>query len=177
MLSKYLLIGTVVKPQGIYGQVKIKPLTDDPGRFLDLKEVLVSRREGEEQQPFDISHISVREGFVYATLCGSADRNKAEEQRGWMLYVHRKDAVKLDEDQHFIADLIGCKVVDSKGREVGILREVLQPGANDVYVIDLKEGGYMMLPALLKAIPRVSVEERLITINEEILDEVAVIEH
>ncbi|MEZ7872534.1 MAG: 16S rRNA processing protein RimM, partial [Eubacteriales bacterium] len=68
-------------------------------------------------------------------------------------------------------------VVDSTGREVGILREVLQPGANDVYVIDLKEGGYMMLPALLKAIPRVSVEERLITINEEILDEVAVIEH
>lgn len=177
MLSKYLLIGTVIKPQGIYGQVKIKPLTNDPNRFLDLKEVLVSRREGDEEQPSDIGHISVREGFVYATLAGSSDRNKAEEQRGWMLYVRREDAVQLDEDQHFIADLIGCTVVDSKGHEVGILREVLQPGANDVYVIALKEGGSMMLPALKKAIPEVSVEEHIIIINEDILDEVAVIDH
>lgn len=177
MISKYLLIGTVVKPQGIYGQVKIKPLTDDPGRFLDLKEVLISRRKGEEQQPCAISQISVRQGFVYAALSGSDDRSKAEEQRGWMLYVRREDAVRLDEDQHFIADLIGCKVVDSKGCEVGVLREVLQPGANDVYVIDMKDGGSMMLPALLKAIPQVNIEKRLITINEDILDEVAVIEH
>ena len=68
-------------------------------------------------------------------------------------------------------------MVDSKGCEVGVLREVLQPGANDVYVIDMKDGGSMMLPALLKAIPQVNIEKRLITINEDILDEVAVIEH
>ena len=177
MLSKYLLIGVVIKPQGIYGQVKIKPLTDDPSRFLELTQVLVSRREGDEQLPVDIDNISAREGFVYATLSGSADRDQAEKQRGWMLYVRREDAVRLDEDQHFIADLIGCKVVNSKGCEVGILREVLQPGANDVYVIALKEGGSMMLPALKKAIPQVNIEERIITINEGILDEVAVIEH
>lgn len=177
MLAEYLLIGIVLKPQSIHGQVKIKPLTDNPQRFLNLSQVLVRKREGEEYQPVDIQDITVREGFVYANLSGSATRNQAEEQRAWMLYVHRSDAVKLEEDQHFIADLIGCRVVDSKENEIGILREVLQPGANDVYLIDLKDGGVMLLPALKKAVPEVDVEQGIIRIDESILDEVAVIEH
>lgn len=177
MLSKYLLIGTVIKPQGIRGQIKIKPLTDDPRRFNDLSRVMVCKSEGSEHQPCEIENISVREGFVYAHLSGCQTRSQAEDQRGWMLYVHREDAVALDEDRHFITDLIGCKVEDSKGNDIGALQEVLQPGANDVYVITLKQGGTMMLPALKKVIPSVDIEHRIITIDERLLDEVAVIEN
>lgn len=177
MLSEYLLIGTVIKAQGIRGQIKIKPLTDDPRRFYDLSRVMVNKGQENDYQPCEIEDISVREGFVYAHLSGCQTRSQAEEQRGWMLYVRREDAVVLDEDQHFIADLIGCRVEDSKGNDIGVLREVLQPGANDVYVITLKQGGTMMLPALKKVIPTVDIERRIITINEQFLDEVAVIEH
>ncbi len=176
MLSKYLLIGTVLKPQGIHGQVKIKPLTDSAQRFLALKEVLVSKNEGAEKVPERIEGISVREDFVYAHLAASSSRNEAEAQRGWMLYVRREDAVELDEDQNFIADLIGCRVLDSKGNELGKLKEVLQPGANDVYVIALHQGGTMLLPALKRVIPSVDAEQGIITVDETILDEVAVIE-
>lgn len=176
MLTKFLLIGMVLKPQGIHGQVKIKPLTDDAQRFLALEEVLISRQEGEEQQPAPIGDIAVRGEFVYARLASCATRDEAEKQRGWMLYVRREDAVRLDDNQNFIADLIGCRVLDSTGRQLGRLKEILQPGTNDVYVISLDRGGTMMLPALQKAIPVVDAERGIIVINENILDEVAVIE-
>lgn len=176
MLSKLLLIGAVVKPQGIHGQVKIKPLTDDPRRFLALREVLMAKTEAEEPVPIDMEDVSVRDGFVYARLAACVSRNGAETQRGWLLYVRREDAVALDEDQNFIADLIGCLVTDLQGHELGKLKEVLQPGANDVYVIALKRGGTMLLPALKRAVPSVDAERGVITVDENVLDEVAVIE-
>ncbi len=176
MLSKLLLIGVVIKPQGIHGQVKIKPLTDDPRRFLALKEVLAAKVEVDEPLAIAVEEASVRDEFVYARLAACASRNGAEAQRGWLLYVRREDAVPLGEDQNFIADLIGCLVTDLQGREIGKLKEVLQPGANDVYVIALKNGGTMLLPALKRAVPAVDVERGVITVDENVLDEVAVIE-
>ncbi len=175
MLSERLLIGVVVKPQGIAGQVKIKPETDDPDRFLSLQTVLVQTSEQQPAKSMPIEQISVREGFVYAILNGSTSRNVAEAQRGWLLSVPRAEAVALPPDHHFIADLIGCRVVDTQGNALGVLTEVLQPGANDVYVID-RQPGRMMIPALKIAIPTVDVAKGIIVVNEALLDEVAVIE-
>ena len=175
MLSERLLIGVVIKPQGIAGQVKIKPETDDPDRYLGLQTVLVQTSEQQPAKSMPIEQIAVREGFVYATLNGSTSRNEAEAQRGWLLSVPRTEAVPLPPDHHFIADLIGCRVVDTQGNALGVLTEVLQPGANDVYVID-RQPGRMMIPALKKAIPTVDVDKGIIVVNEALLDEVAVIE-
>ena len=176
MLSDYVLIGEVVKPQGINGLVKVKPITDNPERFMDLGNLFVSMPEENQHKPMDIEEVAVREGFVYIRLDHSVTRDQAENQRGLLLYVKREDAVELDEDQNFIADLVGCLVNDSKGNEIGELIEVLQPGANDVYVIKLKNKKMMMLPALKRIVPVVDILKRLIIINEDLLDEVAVIE-
>lgn len=176
MLSDYVLIGAIIKPQGINGLVKIKPITDNPERFLGLENLFVSLPEENQQVLMQIEEVTVREGFVYFRLNHSVTRDEAEKQRGLFLYVKRQDAVELDEDQHFIADLIGCRVLDSKGNELGKLIEVLQPGANDVYVIKLKNNKTMMLPALKRVVPTVDIINRQISINEGLLDEVAVIE-
>lgn len=176
MLSDYVLIGAVIKPQGINGLVKIKPITDNPDRFLGLENLFVSRPEENKQVLMQIEEVAVREGFVYFRLNHNVTRDGAENQRGLLLYVKRQDAVELDEDRHFIADLVGCRVLDSKENELGKLIEVLQPGANDVYVIKLKNNKTMMIPALKKVVPAVDILNRQISINENLLDEVAVIE-
>lgn len=171
MLSEYLLIGQVLRPQGIKGQVKVRPDTDDPGRFEELEFVYLKKGDGYEQLP--VNEVSVREDGVYLRLNGAQTRDEAEKQRNWMLYVDRAHAVELGENETFICDLIGCKAVDTQGNELGKVTDVLQPGGNDVYVIKTPKGE-MLLPALKHVIPAVDVEKGVIIIDEKRLPEVAV---
>ena len=171
MLSEYLLIGQVLRPQGIKGQVKVRPDTDDPGRFEELEFVYLKKGDTYEQVSLD--EVSVREDGVYLRLNGAQTRDEAEKQRNWMLYVDRAHAVELGENETFICDLIGCKAVDTQGNELGKVTDVLQPGGNDVYVIKTPKGE-MLLPALRHVIPTVDVEKGVIIIDEKRLPEVAV---
>ena len=171
MLSEYLLIGQVLRPQGIKGQVKVRPDTDDPERFLDLETVYL--KKGDAYEPVTVDEISVRDDGVYLRLAGAQSRDEAEKQRNLLLYVDRAHAVELGEDETFICDLIGCRVVDLQGNEIGAVKDVLQPGGNDVYVIKTPKGE-MLLPALKHVIPTVDVKNGLMTVDEKRLPEVAV---
>ena len=171
MLSEYILIGQVLRPQGIKGQVKVRPDTDDPERFDDLENVFM--KQGDLYQPVSVDEVSVRDDGVYLRLNGASTRDEAEKQRNWMLYVDRAHAVELGEDETFICDLIGCKAVDTQGNELGKVKDVLQPGGNDVYVIKTPKGD-MLLPALKHVIPTVDVENGFIVVDEKRLTEVAV---
>lgn len=171
MLSEYLLIGQVLRPQGIKGQVKVRPDTDDPERFLDLNSVFL--KAGDAFQEVPVEEVSIRPDGVYLRLNGAPDRDAAERQRGLMLYIDRAHAVALEENENFICDLIGCRVVDLQGNELGSIRDVLQPGGNDVYVIKTPRGE-MLLPALRHVIPTVDVKNGLVTVDEKRLPEVAV---
>lgn len=171
MLSEYLLIGEVLRPQGIKGQVKVRPYTDDPERFLDLKQVFVKNGDAYAAQP--IADVSVREDGVYLRLSSAQDRDAAEKQRGTALYVDRAHARQLEENETFICDLIGCKVTDMQGNELGKVTDVLQPGGNDVYVIRTPKGE-MLLPALKHVIPTVDPTNGIIIVDEKRLHEVAV---
>jgi len=175
MYSEYLLVGEVLKPQGVRGQVKIRPDTDDPARFLALDTVYL--KNGEQYAPCPIGQIEAREdGFVYAVLNHAGSRDEAEKQRGWMLYVDRAHAVELAEGQYFISDLLGCTVQDRQGKPIGKIDQVLQPGANDVYQIRCGDGRMLYLPVLPFVVLDVKVKEGIITIDEERLPEVAVFE-
>ncbi len=171
MLSEYLLIGQVLRPQGIRGQVKVRPDTDDPGRFEELEFVYLKKNN--EYVRAAVEDVSVRDDGVYLRLDGAKDRDEAEKQRGLMLYVDRAHAVQLSEDETFICDLIGCQAVDTKGNELGKVTDVLQPGGNDVYVIKTPKGE-MLLPALKHVIPTVDVKNGVIVVDESRLPEVAV---
>lgn len=175
MYSEYLLIGEVLRPQGVRGQVKVRPDTDDPSRFLRLDTVYL--KKGEEYLPCAITAAESRaDGFVYCTLDHAESRDHAEKQRGWLLYVDRAHAVELEEGQYFISDLLGCRVQDQKGALLGTLEDVLQPGANDVYQVKCPDGRRMYLPVLPFVIMRVEVKEGVITVDEARLPEVAVFE-
>ena len=175
MYSEYLMIGEVLRPQGVRGQVKVRPETDDPARFLDLEQVYLKTEAG--FVPCAIGQTEVRaDGFVYCVLANAADRNAAEAQRGWLLYIDRAHAVPLGEGQYFISDLIDCRVQDRQGKALGRVHDVLQPGANDVYEITLEAGGTMYLPVLPFVILSVDVRAGVIIVDESRLPEVAVLE-
>ena len=173
MKQAYLLLGEIVRPQGIRGEVKVKHFTDDPYRFEDLETVYIKR--GQAYQPIGVTGARVQKDDVYLTLDGIVDRNEAEKLRGTQLWVDRANAVELDEDSVFIADILGAKAYDTKGNEIGVLKDVLTPGGVDVFVFKTAQGT-MMMPALKTVILTMDADEGRIVLDENRLEEVALYE-
>lgn len=169
MLNEFLVIGEVARPQGLRGELKIKPYTDNPDRFFDLKRV----RVGEEIRTLHC--LRVHEGFAYVRLEGIYSREAAEAVRGLLLYIHRDEAVELPEETNFIVDLVGCEATDTEGVSYGTLAEVLQPGGVDVYVFKGPKGS-MMVPALRRVVLEVDVAAKRMLLDAEALRETAVFE-
>ena len=165
-----LCVGQIVKAQGIAGEVKLSPLTDDPSRFASLKECFVDTRSGRLEVKAE--KVRVSPGAVYIKLSGVNDRNAAEALRGCDVYVSRENTVPLEEGRYFIEDLKGCKVQSSDGAELGVLTDVLQYGAADVYVIDGER--QLMVPALKRLLQKVDTAAGLIVLDSAVLEEVAV---
>ncbi|MBP3372496.1 MAG: 16S rRNA processing protein RimM [Clostridia bacterium] len=168
-LAQYLAVAQVLKPQGIAGELKLKPLTDDDERFFELKAVYLLVDGQYQKRTFHA--VRVHNGFVYARLAGVTDRNVAETMRDVILYVDREHAAKLPRGRYFIVDLIGCTIYTKDGEEVGILRDIIQTGANDVYVIENGKKQWM-LPALKSVLLDVNVEQGRIRVDESALLEV-----
>ena len=171
MLSTHLIIGEITKPQGVRGELKVRPITADPGRFEGLEEAFLKR--GDAYEPVHLSVTRVTPEAVFLYIDGIADRTAAEKLRGQLLYVDRAHALELDEDSTFLCDLIGLKGLTDDGRDLGLIRDVMQPGGNDVYVF---RGplGEVLVPALKSVVARVDLEEGIMHLVGARLDEVAV---
>lgn len=169
MKHDYLLLGEVVRPQGIHGEVKLRHYTDDPERFLELKTVY-REREG-RYEPIGVTGARVREDDVFLMLEGVRDRNAAEALRGVKLWVDRAHARELGEDEVYIADILGAEAYDTQGGRVGTLREVLTPGGVDVFVFDTPTGT-LMAPALKTVLLELDAEGGRIVLDEKRLEEV-----
>ncbi|MBQ4156965.1 MAG: 16S rRNA processing protein RimM [Clostridia bacterium] len=170
-MNEYLAIGEVLKPQGVRGDVKVRPITCDIFRFEDLEEVYFLKND--QYEKIGVSLVRMDEDAVYLHFDGISDRNAAETIRGFLLYVDRAHAVELEEDENFIVDLIGLKGVDDEGNEYGKLVDVMQPGGNDVYVFRDRRRE-VLVPALKTAILKVDLEERVMLMSAARLREVAV---
>ena len=116
MLKPYLMLGTVVKPQGVRGEVKVRHETGDPERFLDLETVY--RKQGEAYLPLRVLDARVNGDDVFITLDGVNDRDAAETLRGTELYIDREHARPLRDNEVYIADMLGLRAVDTQGRLV-----------------------------------------------------------
>lgn len=162
-MEDILQIGVITSTHGVRGEVKVFPTTDDPARFKRLKEVLLDT--GKEKISLEIERVKFFKQFVILKFKGIDNINDVEKYRQKSLYVTRQNAVRLRRDEYFIADLIGLRVLDEQEQEIGVLREVLQTGANDVYAIDLKDGRELLLPAIKQCVLFVDVEAGFIKIH------------
>ncbi len=171
MRSTHLAIGEIVRPQGIRGEVKLRPITCDLSRFEGLETAYLKR--GDAFEPIRLTVNRIAPDAVFLNVDGIGDRTAAERLRGEMVYVDRAHAVELDEDSTFICDLIGLRGRATDGRDLGALKDVLQPGGNDVYVF---RGplGEVLVPALKSVVARVDLDAGEILFDARRLDEVAV---
>ena len=171
MRTTHLVIGEITKPQGVRGELKLRPITCDLDRFEGLTTAYFKR--GSSYEPFHLTVHRITPDAVFLSIDGIEDRDQAERLRGELVYIDRAHAVALDEDSKFICDLIGLHGIVSDGRDLGILKDVMQPGGNDVYVF---QGplGEVLVPALRSVVERVDLEAEEIHLVGSRLDEVAV---
>ncbi len=171
MLSEYLMIGEITKPQGVRGEVKVRPCTCDAERFEGLEMVYIEKDGG--YAPLNIHVNRLGADAVFMNVEGVSDRDAAEKLRGTLLYIDRAHAVELDEDTNFITDLYGLRGVVDDGRDLGKLTDVMQPGGNDVYVF---KGalGEVLVPALKSVVLKVDLQAGEMLLDGKRLDEVAV---
>ena len=169
----YLRVGTVLRPQGVKGELKIKPATDDVRRFEVLKRVFIRQSDGiyVEKQVFSGRE---REGFAFLQLAELNSPEQAEALRGCDLYVTRQDALPPGKGRYYIVDLIGCEVVTDTGLTLGVLSDIRQAGGNDVYEVQNRGGKGLMFPAVKDVFVSVDVDAGRIVLAEKRLREVAV---
>ena len=173
-MNEYMMVGEVLRPQGVRGEAKVRAFASDPDDFMRWKTLYL--KKDDSYAPIGARCSRVHDGFAYITLEGCANPEDVEKLRGTELYIDRDHAAELGEGEVYIADLLGCTAVDEQGNEIGVLKDVLQHGPVDVYVFKTKKGT-MMAPAVLKAFPEVDVEARVIRVDSERLAEVAVFEN
>lgn len=162
-MNDYLQVGVITSTHGLKGEVKVFPTTDDPGRFQKLKSVWLDTGKG--YQELEIIQVRFFKQFVILKFRGHEDINEVEAYRKKGLYVSRKDAVPLEENEYFIADLIGLQVESDEGALLGRLTDVLTTGANDVYVVKTEEGKEILLPAIRQCILSVDLEQRRMQVH------------
>ena len=150
-MEQYLQVGIISSTHGVRGEVKVFPTTDDAARFKKLKEALLGLPSG-EKLPLRIEHVKFFKQFVILKFADYDSINDIEKYRGLSLFVTRENAVKLEKDEYFIADLIGLSVENEDGERIGELTDVMETGANDVYVIRRGDGGELLLPAIRQCI-------------------------
>lgn len=169
-MEDLLQVGAITSTHGVRGEVKVFPTTDDAKRFSKLKEVEMETKEG--TTTLHIKGVKYFKQFVILKFAEFDSLNDVEAIKGRKLFVTRKNAVKLQKDEFFIADLIGLKVVDEQKRLEGIVNDVLQTGANDVYDITLDDGRDLLLPAIKDCVLHVDMENGIIKIHilEGLLD-------
>ncbi len=151
-------VGVITSTHGIKGEVKVFPTTDDVKRFKKNMEVILDT--GKEERLLTVESVKFFKQFVILKFKGIDNINDIEKYKTKSLYVTRENAVKLKKDEYFIADLIGIDVWEDDGSKLGVLKDVIETGANDVYVIGLEDGKELLLPAIKECILNVDVENK-----------------
>ena len=168
-MEEKLRVGVISSTHGLRGEVKVFPTTDTPNRFRKMKEVILDT--GKEELTLAIEGVKFFKKFVILKFKGIDNINEIEKYKGKGLFVTREQAVTCEKDEYFIADLIGLEVFTEAGELLGVMKDVLQTGANDVYVVQVSaESPYaqqltnsnreLLLPAIQDCIRKVDMESR-----------------
>lgn len=157
-MSDLLQVGVITSTHGVRGEVKVFPTTDDPARFKKLKQVILD--DGKQQIDLEIASVKFFKNMVILKFKGIDNINDVEKYRRATLLVTRENAVPLAENEYFIADLIGLSAVSDEGEELGTITDVLQTGANDVYVVTTPQKEEILVPAIRECILEVDLDAR-----------------
>jgi len=163
----YLVLGEILRPHGIRGEMKMKIFTDHPERLInELKTIYLGDKPTEDNaDKYKLKSARFHKEALLITLKGVADRNDAETLRGKKVMVDIDNAVPLEEGEYYLHQLIGLSVQTDDHVELGTIREVIETGANDVYVVKGRKFGEILLPAHEETIINIDFEAKMVTMK------------
>lgn len=163
-MEDLLQVGAITQTHGVRGEMKVFPLTDDVKRFKKGISLLLDTGKGTIN--VEIEGVKFFKQFVILKFEGYDSINEVEKFVKKYLYVSREHAVQCKKDEYFVADLIGIEVFAEDGEKIGSISDVMQTGANDVYVVKKADGGEILLPAIKECILQVDIEQKTMKIHK-----------
>jgi len=163
-----ITIGKIVGTHGNKGLLKVLPLTDFPDRFLDMAGITIELNGN--QKVYDIVEASRHKKHILLKLKEIPDMNGAEALRGSLIKVGREELTPLPEGSYYIFDLVGIKAYTPVGEYLGVVEDIIQTGANDVYVINTGKQAPLLVPALKEVVREIDIKggKMVVDLPEEI---------
>lgn len=162
-MEQLLRVGVITTTHGVRGEVKVFPTTDDPQRFKKLQKVILDT--GKEHMELDVQSVKFFKNLVILKFKQFDNINDVEKYKNADLLVTREHAVKLAPGEYFIADLIGLQGVSDEGEDLGELTDVIQTGANDVYVFTKLEEADLLVPKIPDCVKEIDLEKGTVLIH------------
>ncbi len=163
---QFLLVGQILRPHGVRGEVRMQVFTAYTDHLITLKTVyLAPESDTQSPKPFYITRARMHQDYVLLTFKGYADRDAVERLREQYVFVALKDAVPLDDDEVYVYAIIGLTVKLESGEVLGELVDVMETGANDVYVIQSPRYGEILIPAIDQFIVATHIETGEMTVR------------
>ena len=162
-MEKYFRVGVIANTHGIRGEVKVYPTTDDINRFKKLKKCILDT--GKEYIDLNVESVKFFKNMVILKFKEYNNINDIECQKGKDILVSRDNAVKLEKGEYYIADILGAKVILEDGSEFGVLEDVMQTGANDVYVVKTLDNKEVLLPKIDECVKKLDIENKIVTVH------------
>lgn len=156
-------IGIITSTHGIRGEVKVYPTANGVERFSYLKHCIMDT--GKEKIELEVEGVKFFKNQAILKFKGYDNINDIEKYKNAELWVTRENAVPLEEGEFYIADIINAKVYEDSGKELGILTDVMETGANDVYVVKRADGKEILIPAIPDCILEVDTEEPKVVVH------------
>ena len=162
-MEKYFRVGVIANTHGIRGEVKVYPTTDDINRFKKLKKCILDT--GKEYIDLNVESVKFFKNMVILKFKEYNNINDIECYKGKDILVSRDNAVKLEKGEYYIADILGAKVILEDGSDFGVLEDVMQTGANDVYVVKTLDNKEVLLPKIDECVKKLDIENKIVTVH------------
>jgi len=157
------LVGKVLKPRGLRGEVKAEIVTSFPEHFKKLKTLLV--KTDKASQTYTLSQAKLSNGYVYLTFKNIHSVEEASLLRNAELYIEQEQLTELSETEYYIHDLVGIEVFDENEHRIGELIDVESYPSSDVYIVKAPDGKCHMIPAIKDVIKQVDIKSSRMTIH------------
>ncbi|WP_322922736.1 ribosome maturation factor RimM [Paenibacillus campi] len=166
MSKQWLNVGKIVNTHGIRGELKIYPNTDFPEvRFAPGNKLMMRNEDTGAVQEVEIQTSRLQKNMYVIRFKGFGDINEVEQYKGWELRVSKDEAVELEEDEYYFHEIIGCEVITDAGQSLGVIQEILTPGANDVWVVKPAKGKDILIPYIHDVVQQINIDDKKIIVQ------------
>jgi 16S rRNA processing protein RimM len=163
---QYLVIGEVLRPHGVQGELRIRILTDYPERIAELQTVYLGAGvDSPTLKPYPVEGMRMHQNYGLLKLRGINSRNQADRLRDLFIMVDMEHAVPLEEGEFYVFELLGLEVRTVEGDSLGTITEVIETGANDVYVVDSPRYGEVLIPVTEETVLQTDIAARILTVR------------